>query len=464
MLCARKCSSSLAYAVNGQARPDEAIGLYQQALAIYDALGDVEGATNVRRWLAGTLIQHDRPQDALRVTTDGVAAGQEERTARYHGLVASHAMALLLTGSIAQAGPWVDKALELAFDEITTANANHVAASWHAWGGGDKSLAGEHFRRAREVLNTGGWDSTAAGIACDHAVAAYLLGQTADSEHAEEEARRLAAKTGRASTLADLHAFRSLIAVQRGAWEDAQKERSQWQNAISTLGSGTLYGQLGKRATALEQFWKHGPAGVQDQLDMGFLLNPTLLPILAVESGDVTSARNMLDLLRNVAPSTGRGLLWLGAALPIASALTTLKDQRALEWYESISAYKGCCFDWFLADLELARVSALAGRWAEAEGHFGDAATFCDRQGLKPMRAQVSFHRALMLMERRAGPDRRDARALLERARNEFEELDMTYMRRKVVDLLGRPEKGRPLSQGPSGLTPQRADGAGPPA
>jgi DNA-binding CsgD family transcriptional regulator len=180
------------------------------------------------------------------------------------------------------------------------------------------------------------------------------------------------------------------------------------------------------------------------------------LPILAlmrVESGDVDGALELLEPVSRAVLSQESGLFWLSAALPIASALCTARSERAGDWLEPLARYRGCLFDWFVADIELGRIRALRREWEAAEVHFSDATELCRRRGLRPFLGQIHYHRALMLLARRASGDHRRALELLNEADAVFGELGLHYLREKVRAVLAAPRRGRPVSEGPRGLT-----------
>jgi DNA-binding CsgD family transcriptional regulator/tetratricopeptide (TPR) repeat protein len=445
--------TELGYAENGLGRPEAALLRYTEALRVYREVGDVGGSTDVRRWLVSTLLQQGRAPEALSISRAGLVEAAEERADRYHGLVAGHSMALMFTGAITEAGPWVQKSLDIAFDDVTTANANHVAGGWNAWGGGDRQAATACFRAASESLVAGGWDSTAAGIEGDHMVAAYFLGEFEESARAQERAARLASSVGRVATITDLHAFRSLKHVHRGAWEVAEQEFAAWQDATNELGAGTLYGHIARRSNALKQLWMRGPGDARPVLDMSFALDLPLLPMLAVEGSDAAAARTGLGILQKTIPAQGRGLLWMGAALPIVTVMCSLRDEAVTEWYTPLQEYSGCIFDWFMVDLELARISALERRWEDAEGHLEEARDLCLAQELRPFLAQAHHQQGLLYLERRSAGDRARAYSHLEQALAVSQELGMDHLSSKTRELIATPRRGRPSGQKSHGLT-----------
>jgi DNA-binding CsgD family transcriptional regulator len=444
----------LAGAERGLGHPDEACQLYREALSIYEALGDRDAALVVRGWLAITLLQYGRWPEALLVTAEGLTQVEEERTHAYVDLVVRHALALTITGAAAEAGPWVEKALKLSFDDDTRALANHVAAIWHAWGGGDHERAAEHFLSARRLFLAAG-DATAPQAALDHSVSCYFLGKLNDSTNAQVECERLSQDMNYRSGLADLAALRSLAHVHKGEWGQAQEQRRKWRDATRALAGSTAYGQLGigMWAEVVERFWREGPAVAIESLDLSQIFSQSLRVLLCVETGDQDGARSLLNVLAPAVPQDGRGLLWFMMALPMASAYCSLHDERAAEWYEALARYRGCLAHALMADIELGRISAGQGRWREAELHFEDAADLCEAHELRPFLGQVYYYQALMLLDRRAAGDRRRAESLLHDAHKIFTGLGMAYFQRKVDRLLGYPVRGRPSSARAAGLT-----------
>jgi class 3 adenylate cyclase/tetratricopeptide (TPR) repeat protein len=85
--------------------------------------------------------------------------------------------------------------------------------------------------------------------------------------------------------------------------------------------------------------------------------------------------------------------------------------------------------------LALARLCALCGRWDEAAEWFARARTVLEEQGARPLRAITDFDEALMYQRRGALGDRERARALLDRARTQFEDIGMSGWLRRTAQL-----------------------------
>ena len=179
---------------------------------------------------------------------------------------------------------------------------------------------------------------------------------------------------------------------------------------------------------------------------------------MRIEAGERGAAIEHLDGIRAFIPSQGRGLFWLAAGLPVVSALCTLGNEEAGDWYVSLSEYQGCLFDWAVVDTELGRICAVTSRWEAAEHHFETSIRVCEARGFEPFAAEAKYHLALLLLLRRQGGDRRRASSLLQEAGEVFANLGMTYLHEKVRVILSKPERGRKPSTARSGLTDRELD------
>src|SRR5262249_6229011 len=85
--------------------------------------------------------------------------------------------------------------------------------------------------------------------------------------------------------------------------------------------------------------------------------------------------------------------------------------------------------------LALARLCALRGDYNEAADWFTRARIVLEEQGTRPLRAITDFDEALMFQRRGAPGDRERARALLDRARTQFEDVGMSGWLRRAAQL-----------------------------
>jgi tetratricopeptide (TPR) repeat protein len=85
--------------------------------------------------------------------------------------------------------------------------------------------------------------------------------------------------------------------------------------------------------------------------------------------------------------------------------------------------------------LDLARLCALKGDYAEASDWFAKARTVLDEQGARPLRAITDYDEALMYARRNAAGDRERALPLVDAATQQFTEIGMPGWTRKAQEL-----------------------------
>ena len=436
-------------------RPDQALAVYREALALYKNLGDGEGSTDVHRWISTTLVRYGRWAEALAASREGLGNARECRTHAYIGLTGTHALAALMSGELEESEDSAKRLLDLSFDNETRAVAHHTAAGQHSWGMQDPSQAFGHFDESRRLFLKEGRDATSAQVALDEAYAAYSFGQFAKAAEAASESLRLATATGRVSVVADLLGLTGIMRTHQGAWVEASDSFEQWREMRSSLGGSTIYGQMAQRAIALEHLWRRGPAAVSELLAAAPqpLPNEPLGAFLLALSDQRELAAQRVAAIKQVLPEDGAGLLWLSYALPLLATCARLGDLEGARWADAVARYSGGVFDWFAVDIELGRIAALEKCWAEAEEYFRRAEETCASAEMRCFLGQAYAAHGVMLLERREGDDRRQAARLLGDAVRLFEELGLDYLAERANRLLAKPVRGRPFRRGPSGLT-----------
>ena len=439
-------------------RSEQAISLYQQALTCWDRLGRKQEAADTRRWMATALNESGRWQEGLEVAQRGLEDLGDGESEVHLGLAAVYAAALMLTGRLGQAGPWVDRALDPAQDPASRGVARHLAALWHTWDFGDAAQAPELYRAARQDFLAAGQVMEAGEVGANEAASLYLLGHIPEALAAADEAERLAREAKRPSTLGDLCALRSLVHVHRGEWTEAESCRRAWRSLTDAI-AGTMYAQIEQRAEALEHLWRGELADARAALDASSPLSLPLLALLHLERGEQLPAQGILDALGGVLSKDGRGLFWLAVALPVASARCSAgQKEEAAAWYEPLLPNRISLVDWLLTQTELGRIAAANEWWPKAEDHFQQAIGFCESHRLRPFLGLARYEHALMLLHRRHPGDRRQALSLLFEAEAIFAELEMDrYVEkaRAATALLGRGR--RPSLVYASGLTEREA-------
>jgi DNA-binding CsgD family transcriptional regulator len=442
------------YAETMLGHPDEALVAYRAALGIYQALDDDEGQVDCNRWMATTLLRYGRWDEAVAITQEALASLPAARTGAYVSLAGAHAMSAIVRGRFDDAAIWAERLQELKFDAETNAIAYHVAAQHHSWGIGDPEAAMQSYDECRANFIKIGQDGTASQIAADQAVAAYLLGDVARSREAWAEGVALAERTARPTAVAELCAYRTVVLTHEGDWPAAVREAERLSAMMEQMGGSTMYGQGAQRAIALQHIWRNGPGNTEDLLQEGnSLRNEPLQAVLLAEEGETEAAQSIVNAIKKLLPSDGRGLFWLSIALPLTAALVTLRDKSVEEWLEGLQRYSGGTFDWHCVDIELGRAYALLEDRPAAEACFVRSMERCEANGQRCFLAVGKYQYGLMLLERRESDDRKQGLVLVEQAATSFGELGMNYMRDKAGRLLPRRRSDRPNGDIPRNLT-----------
>jgi DNA-binding CsgD family transcriptional regulator len=445
-----------AYAETMLGHPDAALVIYEQALRIYRELGDDEGETDCNRWIATTLLRYGRFVEAIPLAEQALARAPGKRTHAYIALAGAYALAALVDGRFEEVGTWANKLLELGFDAETLAIANHAAAGHCSWGVGDPNAALQHFEECRDNFLAIGNDGTAAQVAADQTVAAYLLGHVERSREVFVECTELAERTNRITAVTELSAYTAVIKTHEGDWEAARSAEEHWKTSSSEMGGSTIYGQLLERALVLQRLWREGPQIEMDALQSSSpLRNEPLQAYLLAERGELEQAAGIVSTIKQMVPADGSGLFWLSIALPMTAAQIALKDKDVEAWLPGLERYPGATFDWFNVDIELGRAYALLEDWGRADDCFSRAIAKCEGDGLCSFVGVAHYHYGLMLLERRERNYRKQGLVKIKRARELFSEIGMEYLRAKAHRALPKTTSDRASARHPGDLTPR---------
>jgi hypothetical protein len=264
-------------------------------------------------------------------------------------------------------------------------------------------------REGRVIQALAGWGC----IARSH----LALGELAAAEAAYERGRLLAARVTRPSMMTRL----------LDAYEDERAETrgDGWEQGLERF--GTLAHEpipedrwvlaAGRAGFARAYAW-------QDQADVALPLVEATLPALErapASAGNYTRTA-----------CTAAEALWRLERTDFVDVI-----ERSLREKLVPSDFRYPMVDPRLA---LAWVCALTGRHDEASDWFARARVILDEQGARPLRAIADFDEALMFQRRGAAGDRERARALLDLARTQFEDIGMSgWLRRagKTASELG---------------------------
>jgi len=440
-------------------RPDDGIKLIREAINEYDRQDLADCASRARLCLAGILNACARFPESIQELDKVLEQTAGQATFEHYYGCGLYAIALMGSGRLGQAGPFVQDSLELPRrlgDEYGEALALYGAGLWHALDFGDPEEAPLAFRESREKLLRYDALNTAALVAVSEAICLYLLGRISDAEKTAEEAMQLALRYG-PRMVADVHALRTLMALHRGDWPAAEAEKAAHLSCLEKAES-LAFGQLVDRADCLRELWLGSPEGALATAQR--VGSPLVLPIQGLaklELGDREGALTMFSALSQWLPKDGHGGIWLLFALPLASAYCSLGlAEEAAAWYQSISRHRGWLPDCLLPEIELGRIATLNEWWKRAEEHFVQAERFCAEHNLRPFLAQAYYQHGLMAIRR---GERRVARQCLQRAAALFEELGMARYLIMVKDAWSAVALGRPpTAHYPFGLTPRELE------
>jgi tetratricopeptide (TPR) repeat protein len=193
------------------------------------------------------------------------------------------------------------------------------------------------------------------------------------------------------------------------SWVKGALERTQGIPALR-CGLVSIYRELGREAEARCEFERLATHGFTDlPRDVTWLYNLIHLAETCAGLGDARHAAMLYELLL---PYGGRNVV-VGPGLAC---------------YGSASRYLGL-------------LATTTGRWTEAQAHFEAALRFNSRMGARPWVAHTEHDLAEMLLARDAPGDRRQALALLNRALDTGQALEMKRLVERAltlkVDVLG---------------------------
>jgi DNA-binding CsgD family transcriptional regulator len=136
--------------------------------------------------------------------------------------------------------------------------------------------------------------------------------------------------------------------------------------------------------------------------------------------------------------------MWLGAMAYLAEVCAFLQDEpRAAGIYELLLPHARCaivlggyavCIG--SGSRFLGLLSALCRRWAEAEGHFGEALAFNEKLGAWPAPVRTGHDFASMLLRRRRGDDVDRASVMAERALKDARSMGMADLVPKLETIV----------------------------
>lgn len=198
------------------------------------------------------------------------------------------------------------------------------------------------------------------------------------------------------------------------------------------------------RATPTNATWRPGLAVIYTELDRRDKAQAEFEALVASDLQAVT-----------------RDALWLMSIAYLADVCGYLRDAaRAASLYRLLLPYRGrnivvgpniVCYG--SSDRFLGMLSAVMGRWAEAERHFTAAIEMNARQGAWPWLAHTRHRFAEALLTRALAGDRGRAGVLLEEALQEAQALGMRSLVQRIQTLRVRAHPADSNETHPAGLT-----------
>jgi DNA-binding CsgD family transcriptional regulator len=186
---------------------------------------------------------------------------------------------------------------------------------------------------------------------------------------------------------------------------------------------------------------------------------PGLIALLA-ELGMQEEARRELTRIRAAGFHELRVSLWLASLTYLVDACAAVRDvDCAAELYPEFLPYQGSnvmisqlvsCYG--AADRYLGMLAGVLGEWTQAEEHFEAALELNGRLGARTWLAHTSFEYARMLLARRADGDRARAAALLGDAMPLAQQIGLTSLAARMVQL---SPSAMAAASFPDGLSPR---------
>jgi predicted ATPase len=436
----------LALARRGVGAWDAALQSLNEALTLYQSLGDVDAFGRLCRVMVYQLTWAARFEEAGAIALRGLhAIGDDPSTTRAR-LLGGLGWVIGLSGDYARAKAMYDEALELAAqlaDAHTTADVLH-----------GKTLFDFGFARFTEGIASGR-EATAeyerSGALWDlcsvQSFTLYLAGTTARRELHDEAAMLASRVRPVAERLGHLGAVFLVLAdrtrregVMRGDLELVEQlARKQIdvceRGDLPWLYAGYLY-------LAFVANWRGDAATAQQQLRRAVELEPpgvfsgqalAHLALVLAEAGHDDEVASIYEQLqpRLPRPDETSTLGALNAALTMIEALYVCgrgSDAAALAPLAEACARRDV--EWMTFDARLIRtragIAAAAGeRWTDAAAHYAKALTVARELGNRIEEADVQRVHAQMLLERGEAADREQAATFLRSALMAYRKLRM---------------------------------------
>ena len=454
---------------------DEALANWNQAMEIYERLGDHAAIGEICKELVEHLVWGGRWPEALAVANRGLdAIGGDHNSPDSSHLLGFGGLVLGLSGDYeggramldralgvyrSQNGPDVDPRF-LIFDSILK------------FGYGQLNEALEVGRRALEAFRKSHalWDeATLLGFMC---TALFNTGQYDDAERMAQHTYQLGERVGNYGALW----FANMILSGHAMLIDGDLERYEAmvdREKVIAPRAGFVF--MGEAAThqGMVKFhrgeWEAALACFEEGADLempgAFGGNSSLVPLCLAYLGRREEALRKLVAERAKLPNSGGPitLTHLSAAAGMVETLTILGERQqaaALHEISDETRRRGLSCSHFTGRTTalLGAITAAAGDdWDKAEELFGEAAREADAVPLRGARPDIRRFHAMALLDRGEPADRKRAIELLERAVAEYRQIGMQRHVKLAEELLVKA--GGAVSVKPAGESRFKREG-----
>jgi serine/threonine protein kinase/tetratricopeptide (TPR) repeat protein len=422
-------------------RWEEATRDWNETLPVLEAAGAVDLVTRICRDLAHKLVWENQTTAAKQTVARGLRAARETATAGRCRLLSILGYAHSLSTEFAESEEMNDRAMALARqlgDEQLL--------------GGDVLLARhylyQHSLRPRRMAETAEqgieiarrtarpWDlSNALGAAV---LAWFLQGRYDEMERHDEEIRHLAEREGDFGSQYHHQLCRGYVEIARGRLSAASTALESSMTLCRELGFPWISVSQAIRGTA-ELFrgeWSAAAASHDEAAAAG--VSGTWQGFEAAHRAHALAymapdrAISLLEALRPGLPGVGPAHpagAWVRAAGLVEAAFVLGKRAECAELYPVMRRWRdegGVVFWTFGLTEKLSGMAAAAGeKWGDAERHFEEALREAERLPHAVERPEVRRWYARMLLDRGFPGDRERARTLLTEARVAYDEIGM---------------------------------------
>ena len=422
----------------------EAIGDWETALPIYEALVDLQGIAMICQELVRLYIWTAQPLQGVEAARRGLRALPPEPSADRCRLLGHCAWSLGLARELESADAMMQQALAMA-EELSDPRLQGEVfrlSSYHHYYCNRRREQMEAARRAVELLRpTRDLDKLADALA-NRQWSSVLAGRPDEVARTQEETRVLTERLG----LLDAEAHALISEGQRDwlASADLEALESYLQQMMTLMASiGGQWSFIGEAWQSQASLWRGRLDEARDRAQASVDHEPQAnihtghgwgqLFLCECSVGHADSALALLDERRDDLPRAGRlnGPGAWQALFKTVEGLALLGERdRAAELYplmlEAIATDTVVTIDASRLLRTIAGIAAAAGRrWEEAQNHFEAALRRAAEIPFRSEQAGARYWYARMLADRDVAGDREKARDLLDTALKVYREIGM---------------------------------------